>query len=52
MFIASVGFAIRLDDELHPNYHGKATFVLTKDSIRNDKVKPEQIIEAKKYFIN
>lgn len=52
VFIASAGFAIRLDDEVHPEYHGKATFVLTKDSIRNDKVKPEEIIEAKKYFIN
>lgn len=52
MFIASAGFAIRLDDEVHPEYHGKATFVLTKDSIRNNKVKPEEIIEAKKYFIN
>lgn len=52
MFIASAGFAIRLDDKVHPDYHGKAIFVLTKDSIRNAKVKPEQIIEAKKYFIN
>lgn len=52
MFIASAGFAIRLDDEVHPEYHGKATFVLTKDSIRNNKVNPEEIIEAKKYFIN
>ena len=52
MFIASAGFAIKLEDEVTPNYHGRATFVLTKDSIRNNKVKPEQIIEAKKYFIN
>lgn len=52
MFIASAGFAIRLDDEVTPNYHGRATFVLTKDSIRNNKVRPDQIIEAKKYFIN
>lgn len=52
IFIAWAGFAIRLDDELHPDYHGKATLVLTQDSIRNDKVKPKEIIEAKKYFIN
>lgn len=52
MFIASAGFAIRLDDEVTPDYHGRATFVLTKDSIRNNKVRPKQIIEAKKYFIN
>lgn len=52
MFIASAGFAIRLDDEVHPNYHGKASFVLTNDSIRNDKVARREIIEAKKYFIN
>ncbi len=52
MFIASAGFAIRLDDEVHPNYTGKASFVLTDDAIRNKKVKPEQVIKAKKYFIN
>lgn len=52
MFIACAAFAIRLDEEVHPNYHGKATLVLTKDSIRNNKVKPKEIIEAKKYFIN
>ena len=52
MFIASAGFAIKLDGEVRPDYYGKATFVLTKDAIRNDKVKPEQIIEAKKYFVN
>lgn len=52
IFIASAGFAIELEDEVCPNYHGRAKLVLTKDSIRNNKVKPEQIIEAKKYFIN
>ena len=50
MFIASAGFAIRLDDEVCPNYTGKASFVLTDDAIRNNKVKPDQVIEAKKYF--
>lgn len=52
MFIASAGFAIRLDDEVCPDYTGKASFVLTDDAIRNNKVKPEQVIEAKKYFFN
>ena len=52
MFIASAGFAIRLDDEVCPDYTGKASFVLTDDAIRNNKVKPEQVIEAKKYFLN
>lgn len=52
MFIASAGFAIRLDDKVTPNYHGRATLVLTDDAIRNNKVKPEQILDAKKYFIN
>lgn len=52
MFIASDGFAIRLDDEICPNYIGKATFVLTDDAIRNGKVKLEQVTEAKKYFLN
>ena len=52
MFIASAGFAIRLDDEVCPDYTGKASFVLTDDAIRNNNVKPEQVIEAKKYFLN
>ena len=52
MFIASAGFAIRLDDEVCPDYTGKASFVLTDDAIRNNKVKPDQVIEAKKYFLN
>lgn len=52
IFISWNGFAIKLEDEVTPDYHGRATFVLTKDSIRNNKVKPEKIIEAKKYFIN
>ena len=52
MFISSAGFAIKLEDEITPNYHGRASFVLTKDSIRNNKVKPDEIIKAKKYFIN
>lgn len=52
MFIASDGFAIRLDDKVCPDYRGKASLVLTADAIRNNKVKPEQVIEAKKYFLN
>ena len=52
MFIASDGFAIRLDDEVCPDYTGKASFVLTDDAVRNNKVKTNQITEAKKYFLN
>ena len=52
VFIASAGFAIRLEDVVCPNYTGKVSFVLTDDAIRNNKVKPEQVIEAKKYFVN
>jgi len=52
MFIASAGFAIKLEDKVCPNYCGRASFVLTKDAIRNNKVKPTEILEAKKYFIN
>ncbi len=52
IFIASAGFAARLDDEIKAKYIGKASLVLTKDSIRNDKVKVDQVFEAKKYFIN
>lgn len=52
IFIASTGFAIKLEDEIKPDYHGRASLVLTKDSIRNSKVKLFEIDEAKKYFIN
>ena len=52
VFISSAGFAIRLDDEVYPNYIGKASFVLTHDAIQNNKVKPSQVIEAKKHFLN
>lgn len=52
MFIASAGFAIKLEDEVTPNYHGRATLVLTEDAIRNNKVKPDQTLDAKKYFVN
>lgn len=52
VFIASAGFAIRLDEKLCPNYHGKATLVMTKDSIRNSKVGYYEVSAAKKFFIN
>lgn len=52
VFIASAGFAIKLDDEVSPDYVGRASLVLTDDAIRNNKVRPEQVTEAKKYFIN
>ena len=52
LFIASYGFAIKFNDEVVPEYKGTAAFVLTDDAIRNNKVKAEEVIEAKKYFIN
>ena len=52
VFIASLGFAIKLEDEIKPDYVGRASFVLTDNAIRNEKVKPNQIEEAKKYFLN
>ncbi len=52
VFISSAGFAIKLDDEVSPDYVGRASLVLTDAAIRNKKVKPEQVTKAKKYFIN
>ncbi len=52
VFISSSGFAIKLMDEIRSEYVGRASLVLTDDAIQNNKVKPAQVIEAKKYFIN
>jgi len=52
VFIASYSFAMKLEGEVCPKYKGRACLTLTKDSIRNHKVKYEQKDEAKKYFIN
>ena len=52
VFIEAESFAIMLEDEISPNYHGRAKLVLTKNSIRNDTIGPNHIMEAKKYFIN
>ena len=52
VFIESLGFAIKLEDEVHSNYHGKASLVLTKHSICNSKIKPEERSKIKKRFIN
>lgn len=52
VFIESLGFAVKLDDKVFPNYKGKASLALTKSSICNSKIKPEERIEAKKRFIN
>lgn len=52
VFIGSMGFAIRLDDEVCPYYYGKASFVLTDDAIQNSQVKPKQVVAAKKFFVN
>lgn len=52
IFISPESFAIKLEDKVCPNYNGRAKLVLTKDSIRNDTISPNQLIEAKKYFLN
>lgn len=52
VFISFTGFAIKLEDEIKPDYHGSASLVLTKDAVRNNMVKPFEIEEAKRYFIN
>lgn len=52
MFIAAYGFAVKLDDKVVPNYVGKASLVLTNDAIRNNKVKTDQVDEAKRYLVN
>ena len=52
VFIDSDGFAIRLDDEVRPRYKGSATLVLTDDAICNKRIKPDETIKAKKYFVN
>ena len=52
IFINPSGFAIRFDDEVKPKYTGRASLVLTDCAVMNKKVKPEQIDEAKMYFLN
>ena len=52
VFIDSFGFAIRLDEEVKPNYVGRATLVMTDFTIQNKWVKPNRVMEAKKYCIN
>lgn len=52
VFLSAVGFAVRLEDNVYPNYYGKASLVLTGDAVRNNKVTPKEVVEAKKYFIN
>lgn len=52
VFIAFSGFAVKLEEEVCPDYIGKASLVLTADVIPNNKVKSEQVLDAKKFFIN
>ena len=52
VFISSFNLAIKLDEEVRPNYVGKATLVVTDYSIQNKWVKPKQVVDAKKYCIN
>ena len=50
--IGSFGFAIKLDDEVSPNYVGRATLAMTEEAIQNKWIKPIKIAEAKEYCIN
>ena len=52
VFISSLGFAMKLEDEVCPEYIGKAKLALAKEAILNHKVKPEEKEKAKKYCIN
>lgn len=52
VLISSSDFALKLEDEVQPHYHGKASLVLTKNSIHNGRTAPEELLESKKYFIN
>lgn len=52
VFIGSFGFAIKLDQEVKPDYVGKATLVMTDSAIQNKRVKPKQVVDAKEYCIN
>ena len=52
VFIDSERFVLKLEDEVCPDYKGKATLVLTDSTIRNSKVKESEIMDVKKYFIN
>ena len=52
VFIDPYGFAIKLEEEVRPDYVGKASLVMTKYTIQNKRVKPNQVVDAKKYYIN
>ena len=52
VFIGSYGFAIKLDEEVRPNYVGRATLVMTDFAIQNKRVNPKQVVDEKKYYIN
>ena len=43
---------MKLEDEVCPDYVGKAKLVLAKEAILNHKVKPEEKDDAKRYCIN
>ncbi len=51
VFISPAGFAIKLQEEVSSNYRGTASFVLTKDAIRN-KEKFERSYKVKKNILN
>ena len=52
VFINPFSFAIKLEDEVCENYIGRASLVLTDDSIQNNKISPEDRRKRKKYFFN
>lgn len=52
MFIGSFAFAIKLIEKVRPAYVGRAALVMTDFSILNSRLKPDQVVDSKKYFIN
>lgn len=45
-------FMLKLEDEVKPNYKGKASLVVTEKAIRNQKLNENNFEEATAYFIN
>ena len=52
VFIGSFGFAIKLNEEVKPDYVGRATLAMTDFAIQNKRVKLKQVVDAKRYCIN
>ena len=52
VIIEPYGFALKLEDEVCPDYIGKASLIITDSTIVDHKVKKDEFIDAKKHFIN